>query len=171
MSFDYETQTEQKEQTMAKVIFEISDSRCTQFITTHIPFEELKTIIQNFYHPTNMRSYLMIFNEYAIKIFNNRYNKCIHKPNISLSSSKIHYANDRWRVMEDECIIEKCRIDIAKTLIKHLTEFNGSSDCDASLTTIVNTLITSIEKLTEYVPLSKDIKFLHRSIKNIISNR
>jgi hypothetical protein len=154
------------------VVFERSYAKCTQFITSHITLTDMRSIIFDYYNEKKKNRHLNVYIEYVQRLFSNPNNKCIIKPNIKRTSSKIHQGDGEWRRYEDEDVIEKVRIDIAKTFMRHLEALEDENQYH--LTKRIYKLRGELEFLTNNVfddeghSMMRDMRYVNRSIINSI---
>lgn len=164
-----------EEPDVTTVVFEPRISKCTPFVTTHITNEDMKSIIFDYYNDKKKNRHLIVFLEYAKQIWKYPDNRCVVKPNIKLSSSKVHCGNNEWERYKDEDVIEKLRIDIAKHFMKHLE--NIEDETRYTLTKRINTLRGDLEFLTddvfedEHSTIIKETKYVEDRIMNFVLAR
>jgi hypothetical protein len=170
-----EQPVEEAAPTVTTIIFEMRVSKCTQFITSHITTDDMKSIIFDYYNEKKKYRHLFVFVEYAKRILKHPDNRCIIKPNIKILSSKIHCGNGEWERYADDDVIEKLRIDIAKSFMKQLEDIEDESKY--ILTKRINALRGELEFLTddvfddEHKVILKEAKYVHERIMNFVLAR
>lgn len=170
-----EQPVEEAAPTVTTIIFEMRVSKCTQFITSHITTDDMKSIIFDYYNEKKKYRHLFVFVEYAKRILKHPDNRCIIKPNIKIPSSKIHCGNGEWERYADDDVIEKLRIDIAKSFMKQLEDIEDESKY--ILTKRINAVRGELEFLTddvfddEHKVILKEAKYVHERIMNFVLAR
>jgi hypothetical protein len=98
----------------------------TNFETEEISVDK---VLENF---LDFRSqhlyYLDVFSDFCNMIFSIPTNRCVKKDNLRTSYSKVHLGNNHWKVVADRKLYEKLLIDVAKTFMKKLDEFDDMKD-------------------------------------------
>jgi hypothetical protein len=148
------------------IVFEMAKHKQTMFRTDHITNSDIINMLLDFYDENDANSHLHVFVQYSNRLFHNPLNQCIAKPNISLSSSRVHNGNGQWSYWEDTSAIAKCKRDIIECLVTQLTQLSQiETDFTHKLKTI---LIPSLISLKNSTNSGKTVKYMHKSIVNII---
>lgn len=162
-------------ETVRPVVFETRVSKCTQFITSHITNDDMKSIIFDYYNEKKKHRHLFVFLEYAKRILRHTDNRCIIKPNIKIPSSKIHTGNGEWERYADDDVMEKLRIDIARSFMKQLEGIEDESK--HIITKRIHSLRGQLEFLTddvfddEHNAIIVETKYVRERIINFVLAR
>jgi hypothetical protein len=98
----------------------------TKFETEEITSDKF---LECLYDARSQKQYhLDVLSDFCDMVFSIPRNKCVKKDNLRTNYSKIHLGNNNWKVVADRNLYEKLLMDITKTFMKKLDEFDNIKD-------------------------------------------
>lgn len=91
--------------------------------------------------------HLDVLSDFCDMVFSIPRNRCVKKDSLKTSYSKIHLGNNNWRIVSDRNLYEKLLMDITKTFMKKLDEFDDIKD----LNTKYKKLIWDVRGKTDHL--------------------
>lgn len=148
------------------ITLEQKPNKETNFETEEITSDKF---LECLYDARSQKQYhLDVLSDFCDMVFSIPRNRCVKKDNLRTNYSKIHLGNNNWKVVADRNLYEKLLIDITKTFMKKLDEFDDIKD----LNTKYKKLIWDVRGKTDHLSYGsydeeeKELKNEHQIAKD-----
>lgn len=159
------------------VKFELDSDKNTDFVSSHITYENMKEMIDATLHNknNNQHFHLELLNKYSTHLFKQPENRCVKKTNIKSKYSKVYVGLDKWNIICDNNLYQKLVMDATKNMINKLDDTEDKIKPKDKYNKKIYTLRGQAEPFTNYIfedekELKKQLNIAEENMKCLMMN-